>query len=318
MIDYMQGLSVSHLRFRVRAREGIVLEGQPGSALRGMLYGALSDNFCSEPGGPHTQGHQDRCPVCWLLAFNDPNSPRGRNQPKPVTFHPPEARNYRRDETFVFGINLIGAAQNLMPYVARAVERGGQRGLGRGRGRFILESISEYSPLLDANRDLMDGRTVRKPTLQVTAARVNEAAAAVESAVTLEMHTPTRLIANSVLVKKPDPQVFVQRLIERCQSLATYFAETEQTIERDDWRTLSDRLTEQAATWRIAYDDTEWFEAFSGSRRHGRSTPISGLIGTVRWEGDVKEAYRWLLWGQSLHVGKDAVKGNGWYRVVGK
>jgi hypothetical protein len=34
-----------------------------------------------------------------------------------------------------------------------------------------------------------------------------------------------------------------------------------------------------------------------------------------RWEGDVTRLRPWLLWGQSLHVGKDAVKGNGWYQV---
>ena len=45
-------------------------------------------------------------------------------------------------------------------------------------------------------------------------------------------------------------------------------------------------------------------------------TEISGLIGRVRWEGEVAPLLPWLLWGSVLHVGKNAVKGSGYYRVI--
>lgn len=312
----MRGMSVQHYRFTVRAREALILEDQPGSAIRGALYQALSERFCGEPNTPVTPDHQRHCPVCWLLALEDDKAARGRDLPRPLTIQPPRARAYFQGEVLTFGLTLIGQAQNLFPYLARAVQRMGEIGVGRGRGRFNLEMIAEYNPLVDATRRLMQGNFVSKPTLGITPARIAEQALLGSTKhITLEFYTPLRLIANGALVKKPFPGIFVQRLLERCQSLALAYAETDSVSTRSEWLAAAHELQAKAECLRIAYDDTEWVDFWSGSRRHNHLTPIGGLIGTVRWEGDVSQLRPWLLWGQSLHVGKDAVKGNGWYQI---
>jgi len=312
----MYGMSASHLMFNVRARDPIRFDGQPGSALRGGLYSVLSDNFCTAPGGPHSEGHAKNCPVCWLLALEDPGNDRGRNLPRPLTIEPPETGYYDTGTTFRFGVTLIGQAQGLFPYVARAVARLGNVGVGRGRGHFKLEDIHEINPMLDASRHLLDAHTVRKPTLQVTAIRVKENSPETVSTITIDLLTPTRLTSQKRLVKEPDPQTFVARLLERCQQLATYYAGSYQEVDKVLWRETYHQLTELAGTWRISYDETRWTEVFSGSRHRERSTPISGLVGRFRWEGNIAPVYPWLVWGQSLHVGKDTVKGNGWYQIL--
>jgi len=316
VLALMRGMSVQHYRFTVRAVEAIVLEDPPGSAVRGALFEALSERFCSEPHQPLTPDHALHCPVCWLLAREDVSAIRGQNLPRPLTVQPPFPRVYGRDERLRFGISLIGRAQDLFPYLARAVQRMGEIGVGRGRGRFRLEMISEVNPLLDVERDLMTANHVQKPTLQVTLPRVVEVAESGQSKrITVEFLSPIRLIAQGKLVKRPEPAVFVQRLLERCQTLAEYYAETDDAPTRDEWRQAAEQLQATAAQWHIGYDDTEWHDTWSGSRRKQNMTPIGGLLGTVRWEGDVRPLRPWILWGQSLHVGKDAVKGNGWYRV---
>lgn len=314
--DYLKGLTVSHLTFTICAREGIILEGQPGSALRGALYQTLADNFCTEADGPHTAGHASRCPVCWLLAQERHNSMRGVNIPRPLTIQPPAPGQYQRGETLKFGLTLIGAAQELFPYIARAVSQTGARGIGVGRGRFDLIEIGEMSPLLDSERTLMhsNSREVKAPRLQITSAQVSIQANPTAVAVSLDFVTPLRLIHQGRLVREPRPEIFMARLVERCQALATYYGVSANATL--DWRTAHDFLVDQASRWKIAYDDTRWVEYFSGSRRQSRITPISGLVGRTSWTGDIGTAHGWLLWGQSLHVGKDAVKGNGWYRVL--
>jgi hypothetical protein len=315
--ELMRGMSVQHLRFTVRPSEAIHLPDQPGSALRGALYHALAGHFCSESFQRVTVDHAERCPVCWLMALEDPSNPRGRDAARPLTFQPPEKPLYRRDEAMTFGLALIGQARSLLPYLVRAVEWMGREGIGRGRGRFELTAVHEYSPLLDAERLLMDGSTVRTPTLAVTPARVAETAEALlPDRITLHFLTPTRLIADGRLVKLPDPAALVGRLLERCQNLAGHYAETEDKPTAEAWKSNAAALVEGARGLRLAYSEVEWAEVFSGSRRQGRATPISGFVGAARWEGEVAPLREWLLWGQSLHVGKDAVKGNGWYRVV--
>jgi len=319
-IDLMEGMSASHLLFTARVRETLILEGQAGSALRGALYNVLSDNFCTAPDGPHADGHAENCPVCWLLALENPDNPRGRNLPRPITIRPPHPGIYKQNQTFQFGITLIGTAQNLFPYVARAVARMGKAGVGRGRhqgkGRFALEAIHEVNPLIDASRRLLDVKTIRQPTLHVTAQRIQEQVPPKADTITIELLTPIRLTARKQLVKRPDPDIFMSRLVERCQQLVLHYAQPSTSADSGTWQQAYQQLTAQAASWTLAYNETRWVEVFSGSRRHGRSTPISGLVGRFRWEGDISMAYAWLLWGQSLHVGKDAVKGNGCYKVV--
>lgn len=241
----------------------------------------------------------------------------GHDIPRPLSVEPPEGRVYRRDERLVFGLTLIGRAQNLFPYLARAVQKMGNYGVGKGRGRFKLEMITEYSPLLDAKRNLMNQSLVQRPTLHVTPIRIGEAVTGGQAeGITINLITPLRLVAADRLVKKPEPTIFIQRLIERCQALATYYAETDMPPTREEWVEVTFALKAQAQHLSIAYDDTDWVDAWSGSRRKGQYTPIGGLVGVFRWEGKIEPLHPWLFWGQSLHVGKDAVKGNGWYRVI--
>lgn len=317
----MRGVTVQHLRFRVRALESIFFEGEPGAALRGALYEALARNFCSEMFGPYTPHHRETCPVCWLLAAEDPLAKRGQNIPRPLTVQPPlNQAHFRPNQTMSFGVSLIGKAQDLLPYVARAVQKMGGIGVGRGRGRFTLVAIDEVHPLLDTARRLMDGRTVKRPTLQITPAGVQEIAAKLpRHAVTLDLMTPMRLTAHEAVVQRITPVVFVQRLLERCQNLAEHYAEyqpNDPVPTREDWLAAQQALLAVAHHVCVTYDDTMWVDALSGSQRTRRLSPIGGLVGRMRWEGDVTPLLPWLLWGASLHVGKNAVKGAGYYRLV--
>lgn len=313
----MNGLSAQQLRFTVRALEPITLTEQPGSALRGALYKVLAQNFCSEPFERVTPEHQAGCPVCWLLAAEDAEGQRGQNISRPLTVEPPIGYNlYDEGQEFTFGYTLIGKAQNLFPYLARAVQKMGRSGLGPGRRRFKLLQIAEFSPLLDVERQLMDKHLVKDPTLHITPTRVADMVSQLSpERITLDFVTPLRLTSGQALVKKPLPVPFIQRLLERCQNLVDYYAEVEQRPSREEWMAASQHLSTVAQNIRIAYDDTKWTEVRSGSKRQDRYVPIGGLIGTVRWEGDLRELLPWLVWGSILHIGKNAVKGNGWYRI---
>lgn len=311
MLDLMQGMSVTHLRFTVRTLDTIRLDGQPGSAIRGLLYNVLSERFC-----PHDNfvDHHTTCPVCWLMAQEDPNHIRGKDLPRPIVIRPPKAQVYKKGESFQIEIGLIGESSKLFSFIVSAAIEMGNYGLGKGRGRFELIQIEEFNPIWNATRLLNQDGKILTPRLQVTALQIHSEMPEVVNKVTINLITPTRLIYNKKLMKIPNPTVFIGRLLERTQSFACYYAQT--PGDQVAWKQLSYDLIQKAATWNVIQDKTEWVEAFSGSRRHDGVTPISGLVGKFTMTGDLTAIYPWLLWGQSLHVGKNAVKGNGWYTLT--
>lgn len=314
-IQMMHGLTANQLRFVVRAEDTLAFGTQPGSALRGALYSTLIDLFC-DPNMPDALSATH--PIHWLLAREDFAGERGENVPRPITAEPPKGRNqFERGDTLVFGLTLIGGARDMLPYIVRAVAEMGKRGIGKGRGCYTLLSIKERCPLLDTERRLMQDNTVQTPRLAVTPARVADSVDSLRpDQMTLRFYTPTRLIADGHLVKQFDMVTFIKRIVERCQSLVTYYAESEVAVQRDAWQTLYQTLTESAASVAILRDQTRWVEAYSGSKRQNRWTPISGFVGEVTIAGDLRPLQPWILWGAVLHVGKNAVKGNGWYDVI--
>jgi len=74
-------------------------------------------------------------------------------------------------------------------------------------------------------------------------------------------------------------------------------------------------LLAQAEAIQVVEDQTRWVDVSSYSLRQERRTPIGGLLGQVRFAGDFRPFLPGLAWGELVHVGKDVVKGNGWYRM---
>jgi hypothetical protein len=66
---------------------------------------------------------------------------------------------------------------------------------------------------------------------------------------------------------------------------------------------------------RLAENDAEWVDVWSGSKRTGRLTPTGGFVGRAVWRGGLGPYLPLLRCGEVVHVGKNAVKGDGWYRI---
>lgn len=59
-----------------------------------------------------------------------------------------------------------------------------------------------------------------------------------------------------------------------------------------------------------------WIDAKSYSSRQRHTLPIGGFIGTATYTGACSPSLRELLvWGELLNVGKNTVKGDGWYQI---
>lgn len=280
------------IQLTFRAVQSVDLGDNPGSALRGALYGGLRERYCIPA------GHEDRgdpsCPVCQLFALETENGAHGDRPPRPVVVRPPAESSFETGESFSFSVGLIGTAIDLLPVLLDGAANTSRLGLRRSPIAYLGSNpIAPFTSLPD-------------DTLVTAGSLAALAESFPTNTLTLEFLTPTRLVHNGRLIHRPHVGILVKRLVERVQSF------TGLAGGQSHYETLG-VLADQATLGR---DDTLWLEGWSGSSRTGRRSPLGGFVGHAHWTGDFSELMPWLLAGELVHVGKNAVKGNGWYRIL--
>jgi len=346
----MDDFTAHRLQFVCDVTAEIELNEHQGSALRGALFHALRDRFCAFADDRRIVCTECalamRCPVATLVSTLEFDHPRGQDRPRPYTIQPPlpgsghpveDPRgqvtfHYRPGEVLVFGLTLYADAMALFPYVVLATQAFEESGIGRRfedergrwrRGAMRVREIWAENPLAGGRQPVLRGgdHQVRVPDVPITHAQVQAAAAETlprsahnaPSTATVRFLTPTRLIEDERLVK-PDHfrfRPFVHRLITRIEDLSTQFSATPLFLDVP-------ALLEAADNVRVIDNRLSWEEVSSYSTRRHTSSPTSGLVGSVTLQAaEWAPFWPWLLWGQYVHVGKDAVKGNGWYEIHG-
>lgn len=328
----MTALTVYHLRYTIRAEEPLALDQHPGSALRGALFRALLTRFCALPQQPEcaTCPLVASCPVAELLAPLRDENPRGRDVPRPFVIRPPLIASFSENgmrleagQRTSFTVALVGRAARLFPYVVMSTTVLQSLGLGRPvranggrRGRFTVEEIASVHPFAAQEASLYRAgqSQVSVPEIAITAADIQQRAATLPADVTLRFLTPTRLTDGGKLVHTPEPDILARRLAERMDALEAAYAPVPigaAIATGGRWRAVADVCDAHLAQSAVTWVDTQ-----SYSSRQGRRVPMGGFVGTARIAGDLTPELRELLvWGEVLHVGKDTVKGNGWYQL---
>jgi len=331
------------LEVEVEATTPLVLDPHSGSALRGAILSALWGRFCMNQevsicyGCPLAGG----CPVGSLVAplrdeENAASRPHWRDVARPYIIHPPQTGKesgihcYAPGETLTFGLTLLGTSLKLFPYVIRAFQAMEPLGFGRRlpelrgqRGRFRVREVRASHPFTKEQQLLWkrDGAQPQKPRLCVTQADITTRANTLPAdGITLEFLSPTRLTRHKQCLRHPDFQTLLLRLAERFeQVLGAYgdrLAHLTDSQTADTGRAWFLQIVAQTRDIRLACDETHWIHLTSHSARQQQNMPVGGFVGKASFVGDVAGPLRELLvWGEVLHVGKSATKGNGRYRI---
>jgi len=313
-------LQVYHIEVAGVAETPIHLPaGQPGMALRGAFFGSLWERFCTNHAARQCAdcALHTACPVSALVAPLRDEQPRGRDVPRPYAIRALGATGtVPAGAPLHFGLTLFGGVLPYLPYVVLAAQTMGQIGVGARdsagrRGRFRIRGITAVNLVTGARQAVLDSQGLaRAPTLAAGSADVTlRAASLAGDTLTVEFLTPTRLVDDGRLVQRPAFRPLFQRLLERVTALDREYGNGPPTVSGFQ------PLLAQADQMRVVDDQTQWLDVASYSQRRGQSTPIGGLLGTVRFRGDFTPLLPWLVWGELTQVGKDVVKGNGCYRL---
>jgi hypothetical protein len=67
---------------------------------------------------------------------------------------------------------------------------------------------------------------------------------------------------------------------------------------------------------RTVGSDLRWVDVERQSLHTGQTQKLSGVMGSIEYEGDFAECWSLLKLGEVIHVGKDAAFGNGRIRIL--
>jgi len=321
----MSTLVTHHLLFTTEVIMPLEVDDHCGAALRGNFFEAVWRRFCTNKASPTCAdcALHSVCPVSALVAPLREESPRGRDIPRPYVVLPPlgSARRYEPGEELLFGLTLFGNIVQFLPYIILSVDVLEAAGLGRKlkenngkRGRFKTRKIESYNPFNRERQVLYEAGKplVGVPTLSVTSEEVKARAAMLPTdSITIDFLTPTRLTEQKHLVHNALFCPLTHRLCERLTALEVAYGTEKGPITADK----KHELVELAESVRCIDDTTQWEELRSYSHRQRCSTPIGSIRGKATFTGNITPFRELLTWGELIHIGKNAVKGNGWYKI---
>jgi hypothetical protein len=312
-------LSCARYRVVFEAREPLDLPGYLGSTLRGAFGDAFRAVAC--PGRI-----DEPCPIplqCpYHLIFETSPAPgsdalRTHDEiPRPFVIAPANSdqghsdgqarRLFRPGDEVSFELVLIGRAQEFFPYFVVALREVNR--IGRGRQAVELRRIDALSAGADQSRAVYAAseNLVRGSAESISIEAYADDAS--DGTFTIEFLTQTRLKHEGRFVRRPDFQILLRRLLGRLSSLSRFHSGAPLDVE---FRALID----QAVSVRLLQDDTRWTRWQRYSSRQGRRMEWEGILGRATYEGDLAPFWKFLAFGQFVHVGHGATFGLGKYLV---
>jgi hypothetical protein len=310
---------LAHYHLTLEAGEEIRLPAYKGSTLRGGFGHTFKRLVCLQRARETCDGCllTHACPYAYLF---DPTPPPGAevlsaqsDVPLAFLLEPPldTQTHYAPGDVLTFGLTLVGRAMAYLPYFVLVFRQLGERGLGRERGRYTLQTVTALHPVDGRTAPVFaaDDELVRDQDLSVRWPDLAAHAAAWPAdRLTVDFLTPARLKHGGRYHERPDFHVLVRALLRRVSSLAYFHGGQRWETDYQGWITQAEQVHTTAA-------HTSWMEWERYSTRQKQRTSLGGTVGQMVYEGDLAPFRPLLALGEWIHVGKACVFGNGQMRV---
>jgi len=309
-------------QFHLQASEDLYLPPYKGSALRGGFGYSFRKVCC-------TMNPQQSCNRCLLnkkcayaYVFETPQTAhhqiqhQAENYPHPFVIEPPDTRetHLQRGSSLDFALVLIGDSIEFLPYFVFAFDQLGRMGLGKGRGKFGLQTVTSTDPhdpteearIYDSQSQILNGNFQIKSFQDL----LDESGKMLSDRIKIRFVTPTRIFAQNKLTRELPFELLIRNLLRRLSLLARIHCGAEWELPYGDIiATAQQRVQtrESNLTW------VDW-ERFS--TRQERRMKLGGLVGEVTYAGLLPPFLPFLLAGQIVHVGKNTAFGLGKYHIV--
>lgn len=310
-------LTVRKLQLTLKAEEDLHLPAYKGSTLRGGFGQALKHVTCAlKRQECSTCLLRNRCVYLYLFETPPPENAEMMRlypaAPHPFVIEPPEtvSKSVPRGGNLEFRLLLIGRAMDYLPYFVYAFVHLGERGIGCGKGKFVLERIAalngtDLTVIYESGEE-----TLRQPPAFSMADAVRRRCEELAHSSELSLHfaTPARIKFDGHLTNKIEFHHLVRSLLRRVSSLSYFHCGRRLDL---DFKGLTDR----AQDVKTVSSDLRWHDWERYSSRQKQRMNMGGLVGRATFAGDFREFLPLLTFGEVIHVGKAASFGLGKYQI---
>jgi hypothetical protein len=328
----MINLFLQHFRFLLEPKAPLRMPAyNKGNVIRGGFGSTFRRIVC-----PTNCRESESCElrnVCPYTAVFQPFVPEGsekisknRDIPRPFVIKPPleTKETYMPGERLSFDLVLVGKIKEYLPYFIVTFKELSQTGLGRNRAPVELAGVDHVGrDGIAAPVYTKEDNLVRPPAEAISWAELSgfdsannngsmtspQDGVANVTRVTLRFLTPTLLRADGLLAKRPIFGPLAKRLRDRINALSYFYCGSGLDIDFKAFGTQADKIC-------TVHDSTQWVDSSRYSRRRQVNHDLSGFTGEVTFAGDMAPFLPYLKLGEYVHVGKNAVFGNGWYEIL--
>lgn len=308
-------LRILDLEIRLVAEEDIRLPFFRENALRAALGTSFRTTVCIySKHYPCQECHlQQICAYFQLFSASRGNMPAGNSSPPYLSFFAPSTPTHVKAGTSVtVYLRLMGTAVSYYPYFYFCLENMSRTGIGLRnengkRGRFVVDRIYSLSP--GGQKNVIFSRNASIRLENVHPLPLGDYIDFLEvQTLTVRTLSPLRIKHLNRLTDDLEFHVLFRSVLRRMTSL--YYWTTGRYPVLD-----AARLLEKAATIRRVCSSLRWFDYRRYSTTQQMDMKLGGVVGKVRYQGDLTDLYPYIKAGEVLGVGKSLSFGFGRYEV---
>ncbi len=303
------------LNFFLEAVDTIGLPDYKGSTFRGGFGNAFRRVVCALKRKDCMDCLlKSRCVYAYIFETSPPEATEvmGMNKyekvPHPFVIEPPKEKQriYEPGEKLSFCLLLIGRAVDYLPYFIYTFEELGKTGLGKGRGKYRLLSVTDHEKPVYSFED----KTLRTAPVSELILPDAFSFGSWQQSVTLRCLTPARIVYQRELVSQLDFHILMRSLLRRLCLLYYFHCEAREPL----WD--HKHMIAEAEKVVIKHNSLQWQDWERYSARQNVRMKLGGVVGDIIYK-DVPDAFMPILRaGELFHVGKGTSFGLGKYEIV--
>jgi len=314
----MEEFNLAIFKFYFISIEGIRLPKYKGSTFRGGFGATFKRIVCINDGKD--------CRECLLkfrcvysYVFETPKNEdikfNTTHLPHPYILEPPLENEIYYPPGLPFSINLIliGKAIEYLPYFIFVMEKLGENGIGKGRGRFLLNKVETLSHPLDNEGKIIFDHRIKRLSREFIIVNFQDERGKKKDMIcqkiTLEFLTPTRIAFKNRLVGPSDFNfpIFIRNIFRRI-ALLSYHCDTKIQIDYKNLLFLAENV--EAEENYLYWHDWERYSA-----RQDVRMKLGGFKGKITFQGAITPFLPFIRMGEYIHLGQDTSFGLGKYLI---